>query len=119
MNEQPDECRWCSKPLAEHIDSRGPNEPFPKVPCQWLKENYVARVFAPEPAAPKPLELNAQYPILQYFEWEHLPARLAGVSRPFCDLAHALVAELPRSPEVTAALRKLLEAKDCAVRAAL
>jgi hypothetical protein len=34
-------------------------------------------------------------------------------------LASDIVAHLPRNPERTVALRKLLEAKDCAVRAAL
>ena len=58
-------------------------------------------------------------PILQFFEWAHLPAHLQSVSRPFGELAVQLVAELPRNPERTVALRKLLESKDCAVRAAL
>jgi hypothetical protein len=56
--------------------------------------------------------------ILRYFEYEHLPLALQNVSRPFHDLAHELVGYL-EGPEVTVALRKLLEAKDCAVRAAL
>lgn len=56
--------------------------------------------------------------LLQYFSWSHLPARLADVSRPFYELAE-LVAHGPDNPETSAALRKLLEAKDCAVRAAL
>lgn len=71
--------------------------------------------------------------ILQFFAYEHLPPHLQAVSRPFCELAHAIVlgdnaAEagtvtmgnaLPRNPERTVALRKLLEAKDAAVRALL
>jgi len=70
--------------------------------------------------------------ILQFFTYGHLPPNLQVVSKPFCDLAHALVfggdapdgfgiaPELPaltRNPERTVALRKLLEAKDAAVRA--
>lgn len=58
--------------------------------------------------------------ILQFFKYEHLPARLQVVSAPFCELARALVDEeygLPRNPERTVALRKLLESKDAAVRA--
>lgn len=58
-------------------------------------------------------------PILQYFEYAHLPEHLQGTSRSFHALAHVLVLELPQNPERTVALRKLLEAKDCAVRAAL
>ena len=58
-------------------------------------------------------------PILQFFKYEHLPPALQAVSKPFCDLATQLVASLPRNPERTVALRKLLESKDSAVRAAL
>lgn len=57
--------------------------------------------------------------ILQFFEYEHLPANLQMFSRPFAELAHELVRILPRSPERTVALRKLLEGKDAAVRAAI
>lgn len=60
--------------------------------------------------------------IIQFFAYEHLPPHLQKVSAPFCELAKALVAEgtgLPRNPERTVALRKLLEAKDAAVRALL
>lgn len=56
--------------------------------------------------------------ILQFFEYNHLPDKLRLVSMPFCMLANDLMA-LPRNPERTVALRKLLEAKDAAVRAAL
>lgn len=57
--------------------------------------------------------------MLQFFVYEHLPAHLQAVSAPFGDLARKLVADLPSNPERTVALRKLLEAKDCAVRALL
>lgn len=55
--------------------------------------------------------------ILQFFAHAHLPPHLAAVSAPFCELAERTVATLPRNPERTTALRKLLEAKDAAVRA--
>jgi hypothetical protein len=58
-------------------------------------------------------------PVLQFFAWGHLPERLQSVSKPFADLAENLVDTLPRNPERTVALRKLLEAKDAAVRAKL
>lgn len=58
-------------------------------------------------------------PMLQFFTYRHLPNHLQEVSAPFCELAFSLVEKLPRNPERTVALRKLLEAKDCAVRAAL
>ncbi len=55
--------------------------------------------------------------ILQFFAFTHLPRHLQAVSRPFSELAVLIVARLPRNPERTVALRKLLEAKDAAVRA--
>lgn len=57
--------------------------------------------------------------LLQFFEYGHLPAHLQEHSKPFGDLAKLLVETLPSNPERTTALRKLLEAKDCAVRARL
>lgn len=63
-------------------------------------------------------EVEKEY-LLQFFVWGHLPADLQGISRPFAELAEKLIQTLPRNPERTTALRKLLEAKDCAVRAAL
>lgn len=57
--------------------------------------------------------------MLQFFSYEHLPAHLQEVSKPFCELARHIVDTLPMNPERTVALRKLLEAKDCAVRALL
>lgn len=56
--------------------------------------------------------------IMQYFEFDHLPEDLQEVSRPFFNLA-MIVATGPTNPETTVALRKLLEAKDAAVRARL
>jgi hypothetical protein len=57
--------------------------------------------------------------LLQFFAYEHLPPHLAEVSKPFGDLARDLAKSLPINAESTTALRKLLEAKDCAVRAVL
>lgn len=57
--------------------------------------------------------------LLQFFAYEHLPPHLQAVSKPFGDLARQIVDTLPQNPERTTALRKLLEAKDCAVRAIL
>lgn len=57
--------------------------------------------------------------ILQFFAYEHLPPRLQAVSRPFCALADNIVGTLPYGEERRVSLRKLLEAKDAAVRAKL
>ena len=58
-------------------------------------------------------------PILQFFTYKHLAPALQDISRPICELAETLATTLPRNPERTVTLRKLLEAKDAAVRAAL
>jgi hypothetical protein len=47
------------------------------------------------------------------------PKHLQAVSKPFGDLATQIETTLPSNQEKTVALRKLLEAKDCAVRAVL
>lgn len=57
--------------------------------------------------------------LLQYFAYEHLRPEMQAISKPFCVLAHQMVETLPSNPERTMALRKLLEAKDCAVRASI
>lgn len=57
--------------------------------------------------------------LLQYFEYEHLPPPLQSVSKPFCELARKLTNIVGPHPERTVALRKLLEAKDAAVRACI
>lgn len=80
--------------------------------------------YGPPPTAPEH--------IMQFFHYEHLPPPLQEVSKPFADLARAIVGDergmpagtstqfpIPRNPERTIALRKLLEAKDAAVRARL
>lgn len=58
-------------------------------------------------------------PIMKYFEYAHLPPHLQEVSKPIGDLAHQMNDQLPDGPEKSAGLRKLLEAKDCLVRAKL
>ena len=55
--------------------------------------------------------------ILQFFAFEHLPGHLQAISKPFADMAHQLMQTLPQNAERTVAFRKLLEAKDAAVRA--
>lgn len=58
-------------------------------------------------------------PILRYFEYDHLPERLQLVSRSFWQLAYWIEDNVLAGPEKSVALRKLLEAKDAAVRAEL
>lgn len=58
-------------------------------------------------------------PIMKYFAYEHLPPHLQEVSKPIGDLAREMDESLPDCAEKSAGLRKLLEAKDCLVRAKL
>lgn len=68
-----------------------------------------------EQPAPSPMPVEH---IMQFFAYEHLPSHLQEISKPFGVLAEHVMS-LPRNPERTVALRKLLEAKDAAVRAKL
>ena len=54
---------------------------------------------------------------IQYFDYAHLPIELQRVSKRIYDLAHEMEDMLPDGPEKSAGMRKLLEAKDCFVRA--
>lgn len=78
-----------------------------------------------EAAQPKQTVLEARQKhgasdhILQFFSYSHLPGPLQAISEPFASLAARIVEVTPRNPERTVALRKLLEAKDAAVRAHL
>lgn len=58
-------------------------------------------------------------PIMQFFGYKHLPEHLQAVSSHFCDLAEHVDRTFPKNAETSTALRKLLEAKDAAVRAVI
>lgn len=58
--------------------------------------------------------------LMQFFDYEHLPKEQQEISKPFGDLARTLHDRVyPDNVERNMAIRKLLEAKDCAVRASL
>lgn len=57
--------------------------------------------------------------IVRYFNNDHLPEPQKGVAQPFRDLAEMIDRSTPDCAEKSAGLRKLLEAKDCIVRANL
>lgn len=70
------------------------------------------------------LNLNDRHPSVQsiarFFAYDHLPeGNLRETSRECCALAEQMISTVPDSPELAAGLRKLLEAKDCFVRASL
>ncbi len=56
---------------------------------------------------------------LSLFDYGHLPDHLKIVSGSSADLAEMMVGMLGDGPELTAGLRKLVEAKDCFVRQAV
>jgi len=58
-------------------------------------------------------------PIMRFFEYAHLPAPLNEISCEVYKLAQEMEMNLTDGPEKSAGLRKLLEAKDCFVRAAI
>lgn len=64
-------------------------------------------------------KVRAHNPLMKYFEYEHLPANLQAISKPICELAKLMDEQIEMGPEKDAAFRKLLEAKDCFVRASL
>ena len=49
----------------------------------------------------------------------NLSGKQSDVSTWYADFAADLITDLPDGPELTAGLRKLLESKDCMVRASL
>jgi hypothetical protein len=66
------------------------------------------------------MEPMIEEPMLEWFEAGHLPAgEILEASAQFAELASMIVATTMRCPERTVALRKLLEAKDAAVRATI
>jgi hypothetical protein len=65
------------------------------------------------------LKSNPAEEMLEFFKFDHLPPHLLAVSAQSWDLACKMVAMLPSCSETTAGMRKLLEAKDCFVRAQL
>lgn len=57
--------------------------------------------------------------VMQYFTYDHLPEHLKVVSAPIALLAEDMAYTLPDRPAKIDGLKKLLEAKDYLVRAAL
>lgn len=88
----------------------GPAQPSPPPPA--VTRDEVIHVHCPQPRHPGVAHL------LFFFSYGHLPPHLQAVSKPFCELAEK-IADGPSNAETVTALRKLLESKDCAVRAVL
>jgi hypothetical protein len=88
----------------------------PKYPCIIDGRFGHVEWAGPETMTVRFVELDQ---VFQFFAYAHLPERLQAVSKRFYELAEWQVLTLPRNPERTKALNKLLESKDAAVRAAL
>src|SRR5215471_12114105 len=73
----------------------------------------------PEETKPPPPSPDPRNKMIKWFAFDHLPPRLQVVSVEFAALAQWMRDNIARGPEATEAMRKLLEAKDCAVRAFL
>lgn len=94
---------------------RNPDDPAEMY--EFACDGIEAPQPAPEGFVLPPPPPRGEDHIMQFFTYDHLPDKLKAVSMPFCTLAMHVVETLPRNPERTTALRKLLEAKDAAVRA--
>jgi hypothetical protein len=81
-------------------------------------EAAAARAAREQLEKVRPAFVDGAVAMRAFFKWEHLPPALQVVSQPFAAMADVIL-ELPASAERTAGMRKLLEAKDCCVRAAL
>lgn len=94
---------------------------YPRVPDREPNNAADPRNYANNPRQPTtaPGSVSPGEDILQFFAYDHLPDKLKVFSQPFGALAQHLVAVLPANPERSVALRKLLEAKDAAVRASI
>ena len=98
------------------------NELYPDVQGNTLREIVKMTqtlVTTDDLDTPFPELHHSVLGVLQFFTFAHLPEKLSKVSEPFHALAYEVAYRSPESPETTVCLRKLLEAKDAAVRAAL
>lgn len=99
--------------------------PFPGTCCydQVFANRHHRTASATQSPQEPSMDLNDRHPgtrgIARFFEYGHLPESLQPAAERCHDLAEQMIAQLPDGPELTAGLRKLLEAKDCFVRAAL
>ena len=73
----------------------------------------------PKPEEVKPPPPDPREPMLKWFAYNHLPEHLQPTSAKFAELAMWMRENLPAGPEATEAMRNLLTAKDCAVRASI
>lgn len=104
-------CQLCGEPMPpgeEVFNYHGFSGPCPKPATRGATVQDRDPTF-----------VSSHNGILRFFAYSHLPPNLQAVSKPFFDLADKVAHANDTHPETAVALRKLLEAKDAAVRAAL
>lgn len=106
--------------IAPEVRAEGAlaGKPAPEATQQQADPEEIRKAIAEGRATP-PLHVMMGEPMLQWFDYAHLPPHLQHISMHFAGLAIWITETLPRNPERTVGLRKLLEAKDCALRAYL
>lgn len=87
--------------------------------CQWPNEQQIRNRLYEINQITQEHIMDPYVRLLKYFEYKHLPEHLQEVSKPFGELAQKMAKEGKEVAETMAGLRKLLEAKDCAVRSVL
>jgi hypothetical protein len=66
-------------------------------------------------AVPPP---DRRHAMLRWFAYKHLPEEMHRIATTFDAMAQWMVEVIPASDEATVAMRKLLESRDAAIRAA-
>ena len=125
FNEPPEVIGWGDRVFKFYAQAKNPDGPimYREVFAYALPVVLISTVGveATHPSAQKEFtdaEIR-ENPILRFFHYSHLPPSLQARSKPFFDLARTVLDTTPINAERTAAFRKLLEAKDAGVRAAL
>lgn len=109
---------WHCNIAIQFIDRGGSPDIANQAAANFMSIAFGARGYEPKGTEPAPAEPPKER-MLKWFEYKHLPEHLAVVSMKFYELACSICSLVEPGPERTVALRKLLEAKDAAVRAKL
>lgn len=90
----------------------------PQGPSERIDARDLPEIATAEPTGLAGIE--GRHPSVKHFgplfAYGHLPPHLRGLSELFAVMAAKTMSMCQDGPELSAALRKLVEAKDCAVR---
>lgn len=112
---------WTDEDKCPKCESEGHTSPWRVSACPACNKSYydgIAAIMAKINERTMNMHPAISH-VLKFFVYEHLPEKLRVVSMPFAVLAKEVAERAPDNQETTIALRKLLESKDAAVRAAL